>query len=189
MKARALVPAVLALPLLGGGAPAAPPSVETRWVHVRVEQPDQRSRVHLNLPLPAVEAALKVAPDSFALAGGTPLGRDMDLDRFRRVWKELAAVRDAELVAVEEDEARERISKRGGRLVIHLRNDREARIVDVDLPGPVVDALLSGGDQELNIRAAVAHLRTLSGEVVRVKNRDATVRLWVDESVDGLGGG
>jgi len=176
---------VLAAPLLGGGAPAPSPGTGTSWLHVRIDEPEKRSRVHLNLPLPAVEAALKAAPDSIAVDGGTPLARDMNVERLRRQWKELATTRDAELVEVLAEEERQHVRKEDGRLVIHLEDDRKAKIVHLDLSGPVVDALLSGGDQELNIRAAVAHLRTLRGEVVNLRDHDATVRVWIDESVGG----
>jgi hypothetical protein len=188
MNARALVIAALAVPLLGGGAPAASSSAGTAWLHVRIEDPVKQSHIRVNLPMPAVEAALKAAPDSIVLDGGTPLGHDMNLDRLRRLWKDLETAGDAEIVAVEGSDAREHIRKRSGRLLIHLQDDREPKVVDLDLPGPVVDALFSGGGDELNIRAAVPHLRTVRGEVLRVRDHDSTVRIWIDESVDVLEG-
>lgn len=184
MKTRALALVALAVLLLGARTPAASPSAETRWLHVHVEAPGKRSRIRVNLPLSAVEAGLKAAPDSIALDGGIPLGRNMDLDRFRQVWKDVETAGDAEIVAVEEGDTRENISKKGGRLLIHLQDDRESKTIDVDLPGRVVDALFSGDSEELNIRAAAEHLRTMRGEVVRVHDRNSTVRIWIDESAD-----
>jgi hypothetical protein len=182
MNARVLAVVALAVPLPSCGAPAVSSNAETPWLHVRIEEPMKRSRVHLNLPMPAVEAALKAAPDSIAVDGGTPLGGDMNLDRFRRLWKGLETAGDAEIVKVEKGDARQNVSKKGGRLLVHLRDYRESKTVDVDVPGAVVDALFSGAGQELNIRAAVAHLRALRGDLVCVYDRDSTVRIWVDES-------
>ena len=34
------------------------------WLHIRVEETAHPSKVHVNLPMPVVEAALKAAPDT-----------------------------------------------------------------------------------------------------------------------------
>lgn len=184
MTARALVFAALAVPLLGGGAPSASPSAETAWVHVRLDEPAKQSRLCLNLPLPAVEAALKAAPDSIAVEGGTPITREMDLDRLRRRWKELETTGNAEIVSFEEGEARESVSKMWGRLLIHLQDDRESRKIDLAVPEAVVDALFSGAGQELNIRAAVPYLRTMRGDLLRVHDRGLALHVWIDGGAD-----
>lgn len=181
MNARVPALAALAVALVSGGSRAQSSNAVTPWLHVRIDEPLKRSRVHLNLPMPAVEAALKAAPDPIPVDGGIPLGGDMNLDRFRRQWKDLETADDAEIVAVEQGDARQSISKKGGRLVIHLQDDREPKTIDVDIPGAVVDALFSGAGQDLNVRAAVARLRTARGDVVRVHGRDSTVRIWIDE--------
>jgi hypothetical protein len=53
--------------------------------------------------------------------------------------------------------------------------------VEVKIPLSVVDALLSGGKNELDL---VAGLRMLSSqgdtELVSVKDEESTVRVWVD---------
>jgi hypothetical protein len=57
--------------------------------------------------------------------------------------------------------------------------DNEVR---VEIPVPVVDALLSGDGDTLNIRAAVDELSMLRGELVRVIESDNNIRVWIDES-------
>jgi len=53
--------------------------------------------------------------------------------------------------------------------------------VDVKLPLPVVDALLSGPDDELNFPAAVKALKERGdGELVAVTDRSTVVRIWID---------
>ena len=47
---------------------------------------------------------------------------------------------------------------------------------------PVVDALLSGEGDALNIRAAIDQLSTLRGEMVRVIESDNNIRVWIDEN-------
>jgi hypothetical protein len=190
MNARVLALVALAVPLLGGTAPAAS-SNATAWVHVRVEEPKQRSRVHVNLPLPAVEAALKAAPDVIASEGRIHLGghgRHLDIDDFRQMWSELRNAGDAEIVSVEDGDDRMNVSRKGDLVLVRVQEDGGRETVHVDVPVALVDALFSGPATELNVRAAVAELRKLRGDVVRVNDRDSTVRIWIDESAGSDGG-
>jgi hypothetical protein len=190
MNTCALTLVAFAVPLLAGGAPAASPSGGTAWLHVRVEEPKQRSRVHVNLPLPAVEAALKAAPDAIASEGRIHLGghgRHLDVDDFRQVWKELKGVGDTEIVSVEDGDERVNISKKGDLLLIRVQQDGDRETVHVDVPAALVDALFSGPGEELNVRAAIAELRKMRGDVVRVNDRTSTVRIWIDESAGAQG--
>ena len=190
MNTCAVAVLVLAAPLAAASVPAASPSGGTAWLHVRVEELKQRSRVHVNLPLPAVEAALKAAPDLIASEGRIHLGghgRHLDVDDFRQVWKELKTVGDAEIVSVEDGDDRVNVSKKGDLLLIRVQEGGDRETVHVDVPSALVDALFSGPGDELNVRAAIAELRKLRGDVVRVNDRSSTVRIWIDESAGAQG--
>ncbi len=190
MNTCALTLVALAVPLLAGSVPAASPSSGTAWLHVRVEEPKQRSRVHVNLPLPAVEAALKAVPDAIASQGRIHLGRHghhLDIDDFRQLWKELRTAGDAEIVSVEEGDNRGNISKNCDLLLIRVQEGGDRETVHVDVPAALVDALFSGPGSDLNVPAAIAELRTLRGDVVRVDDRSSTVRIWIDESAGAPG--
>lgn len=188
MSARVLALAALAASALSGTAPAAPPSDGAAWLHVRVEEPrpgSRPSRVHVNLPMTAVEAALQAVPETIASDGRFHLGcrgRGMKVEEFRRLWNELKRTGDAELVSVDDDDEHVTVSKRGDLLMVRVQKDGDRETVHVDVPAAVVDALFSGPGQELNVRAAVAELRTRRGDVVRVNDRDSTVRIWIDDS-------
>jgi hypothetical protein len=188
MNARVLALVAVAASALAGTAPAASPSAGAAWLHVRVEEPRQGSRgsrVHVNLPMTAVEAALQVVPETIASDGRFHLGchgHGMKVEEFRRLWNELKGVGDTELVSVDEDDEHVSVSRKGDLLQIRVREDGERETVFVDVPASVVDALFSGPGQELNVRAAVAELRTRRGDVVRVNDRNSTVRIWIDES-------
>jgi len=189
MNARVLALAAVAASALAGTAPAASPSDGTAaWLHVRVEEPRQGSRgsrVHVNLPMTAVEAALQVVPETIASDGRFHLGchgHGMKVEEFRRLWNELKGAGDTELVSVDDEAEHVSVSRKGDLLQIRVREDGERETVFVDVPASVVDALFSGSGQELNVRAAVAELRTRRGDVVRVNDRNSTVRIWIDES-------
>lgn len=192
MNARVLTLVALAAPLLAGTPPTnAASNGEVAWLHVRVEEPKQRSRVHVNLPLPVVEAALKAAPEAIASEGRIHLGRHgshLDIDDFRQVWNELKAVGDTEIVSVEDGDDKVNVSKKGDLVQVRVQEDNGRESVHVDVPVALVDALFSGPGDELNLRAGIAELRKLRGDVVRVNDRNSTVRIWIDDSAGSQGG-
>jgi hypothetical protein len=53
--------------------------------------------------------------------------------------------------------------------------------VRVEVPVSLVDALLSGEGDDVNIQAAVAELQKRRGDIVRVHDDDANVHIWIDE--------
>ena len=53
--------------------------------------------------------------------------------------------------------------------------------VDIQIPFTVVEALLSGGEDELDILAAIRALRDHGDvELIRVTDGTETVRVWID---------
>jgi hypothetical protein len=193
MNACALALTAVAASVLAGTAPAASPSDGAAWLHVRVEEPRQGSkgsRVNVNLPMTAVEAALEAVPETIASDGRFHLGRHgngMKVEEFRRLWTELKGTGDAELVSVDDDDEHVSVSRKGDLLQIRVQEHGERETVYVDVPTAVVDALFSGPGQELNLRAALAELRTRRGDVVRVNDRSSTVRIWIDDSAGAQG--
>jgi hypothetical protein len=162
----------------------------TAWLHVRVEEPQKKSRVHVNLPMGLVEAALKAAPATLEEHGRVHLGhghnghKDLQVSDLRRMWTELRATGDAKLVTVEGEDETVDISRKGDLVTIQVndagkRKGREE--VQVQLPVAVVDAFLSGEGESLNLAAGIAALRQRRGDIVRVTSDDETVRIWIDE--------
>ncbi len=54
--------------------------------------------------------------------------------------------------------------------------------VHVRVPVSVVDALLSGAGETLDVRAAIQELSSLRGEMVQVVHPEGRIRVWIDES-------
>jgi hypothetical protein len=91
--------------------------------------------------------------------------------------------KDGEFVTVQSKDADVRVAKQGGYFLVHVvdkNRDKKGR-VEVKIPIKVVDALFSGGKDELDL---VAGLRALSAqgdtELVSVKDEENTVRVWLD---------
>ncbi len=62
------------------------------------------------------------------------------------------------------------------------RHHRAIGEVQIRVPVRVVDALLSGAGETLDVRAAIQELASLRGEMVQVVQPDARIRVWIDES-------
>jgi hypothetical protein len=165
----------------------------TAWLHVRVEEARDSSKVSVNLPLSVVEAVLKASPDIIEKHGKIHLGRDhgLKLADLRRVWKELAAVGDAELVSVESDDENVKVQRKGDVVLVLVdkkpwadkdgKKRKGGEQVRVEVPVSLVDAFLSGEGDYGNVEAAVLELRKRRGDIVKVQDDDSHVRVWIDE--------
>lgn len=175
---------VLTIVALGGPLGATGWAETVPWLHIRVEEPRREAKVSVNLPLSVVEAALKAAPERIVSDGKIHLGghrHDLSLSDLRRLWTELRATGDAELVSVEDKNETVRIARAGSLVQIRVAKAGGQEEVHVDLPVTLVDALLSGEGENVDLKAALAEVRKLRGDVVRVKDDDSQVRIWIDE--------
>ena len=104
----------------------------------------------------------------------------------------MSAVRDAkdgEFVTVQNKEEDVRVAKQGNYFLVHvIEKDRDSKDkdakrskVEVKVPMKVVDALFSGKKDEVDLVAGL-HALALQGdtELVSVKDREQTVRVWLD---------
>lgn len=164
------------------------------WLHVRVEEVRDASKVSVNLPLSVVEAVLKASPEMIEKHGRIHIGKHhgIDMADLRRIWKELAAVGDAELVSVESDDENVKVQRKGDVVQVFVDKkpwtDKETgkkrkggEQVRVEIPVSLVDAFLSGDGEYGNIEAAIGELRKRRGDIVRVQDDDSHVRVWIDE--------
>jgi len=165
----------------------------TAWLHVRVEEAKQASKVSVNLPMAVVEAVLKASPEMIEKHGKIHLGEEhgIQMADLRKAWKALAAVGDAELVTVESDDENIKVMRKGDLVQVFV--DKKARTgkdgkalqggeeVRVEVPVSLVDAFLSGDTEEGNFTAAIAELQKRRGNIVSVHDDDSNVRVWIDE--------
>jgi hypothetical protein len=173
-----------------------------QWIHVRVESKDDGETVRVNVP---VDMAVKILPaiKHEPLRDGKVHINSAELNQvdLHAVLEAVRSSRDAELVTVQEDGNDVRIAKNGGYLYVHVTdNNQQHRVaknaqrkeapkappakeskVEIKIPTKVVDALLSGGKDELDVVAAL-HALSANGdtELVTVKDEENTVRIWID---------
>jgi hypothetical protein len=173
-------------------AGAAAAQTGTAWLHVRVEEAKESSKVSVNLPMTVVEAVLKASPEIIEKHGKIHLGEEHGLKMadVRKAWKALSQAGDAEFVTVESDDENVRVMRKGD--VVQVLVDGKAKAgkdgkpakgeeVRVEVPVSLVDAFLSGESEEGNIEAAIAELQKRRGDIVRVKDDESNVHVWIDE--------
>jgi hypothetical protein len=75
-----------------------------------------------------------------------------------------------------------RVAKAGGYLLVKVQEGKgKSEKVDIKIPFSVVEALLSGEQDELDVLAAVRALSAHGDtELVTVTDKSETVRIWVD---------
>jgi hypothetical protein len=176
--------ALVGLALSAGSARAA-----DLWLHVHVdEKGTDGARVRVNLPITLVEKAVAMIPEDQMRNGKLVLeDNEISVAELRELWRELAKTPDATLVEVF-DEEHVKVSKRGGYLLVEtVEPGDNGQRVDVRVPAEVVEALLSSGDDQLDVAAAVRALAARgAGELVMVHDAESQVRIWVDANAESL---
>lgn len=185
-------------------AASASPSVEasaggSAWLHIRVDETNggkagKGSKVRVNVPLAVVEAALAAAPQKFVEKGRIKLDlgendHDLSLQEMRRIWKELKNAGDTELVSVEEEDEHVTVGRKGDVVQVRVTNTKDDQEqVHVDVPVNLVDAMLAGDSESVDVQAVIRELRSRRGDIVRVTDKNSAVRIWIDEAAAGGAG-
>ena len=183
-----IVPGLLILALAVALAPrlaaqTAPAAKADRWLHVKVEDSKSGEKVRVNVPLRVAEAILPALNLDVIKNGRIRMEEihthGVDL---RAVLEAVRTLDDGEFVTVESQEETVRVSKEGRFLLANIQERGEqGEQVAVKVPLALIDALLSGEKDELNITAAIRALNELGDEVyVAVTSADETIRIWVD---------
>ncbi len=177
--------AITALVLGIGTAGAFAAQNEPLWIHIHV-QDGKDGKVSINLPVSVVEK-MASGIDVDGGKGDSKLrfnDEDITVAELRDVWNELRRQPDATFITVDETDSKVRVAKKGGYLIVRAQEDRDGQEEDVEMkiPATVVDALLSGRGDRLDVAAAMRALaRHGEGELVTITGTGETVRIWVDE--------
>jgi hypothetical protein len=167
-----------------------------RWVHVRViENGKDGEKVRINIPLSLAEKVLPTI-NVDKLHDGRIRVEDRDLKGvdLRALLDAVREAPDNEYVTVDSPHENVRVAKSGGFMLIKVREAehkvekagksaeiKPASTVDIKVPFTVVNALLSGEKDELNLVAAVQALNQSGDiELVTVNDEHSNVRIWVD---------
>ncbi len=181
------------------------------WLHVKVDNSEgDKEHVRVNVPLSLAEKVLPAIQVNKIHQGKLQLNHENVSVDPRALVDAVRHTADGVFVTVDSDQQKVRVAKEGGYLVVQVRPgpnagkdadrakekekesdsrsrkhhqmDKSTENVDVRLPLDVVEALLSGGRDELDLGAA---LKVLSSHkdlaLVTVNDKSQTVRIWIDD--------
>lgn len=151
------------------------------WFHVRVDAADG-AKVTVNLPLTMIEKAVAMVPEEHLDHQGLHFDDyEMTPAEMRELWQELKNSPDMTFVEAQKQGEDVKIWKESGYLYVTALEGEDNEKVDVRVPFAVVDALLSGDQDELDIEAAMqALVAEGEGELVTVTSDSDNVRIWID---------
>ncbi len=181
---------VLAGVAVSNFSPVAAQSQSDRWLHVRVVETDEKGQpdetVKVNVPLALAEAILPAIKVKH-LQGGKLRLSDLKIEQvdLRAILEAVKNTKDGEFVTIEKKRESVCVSKQGGYLLVKV-NEGPEKQVDVKLPMAVVEAALSGAKDEVDLVAAIRALGAHGDhDLVNVKEKRQTVRVWVDSKNNG----
>jgi hypothetical protein len=152
------------------------------WFHVEVkENKAEPEYVKVNLPMSMVDVALKVIKDKKFNKGHFKLPTDeVSIADMRKIWSELRKAGNAEFVTVEKKDETVRVAKDGNYVLVKITENKKQK-VDLKVPVSVVDALLAGSGDELDIKGALlAMQKQNAGEILTINDNQTQVRVWID---------
>lgn len=171
----------LALPALALAGDKANTS-DGPWIHIEVRERDgDGASVNVNLPISLADVALKMVQEKSGKHSRIRVeDEDFTVQDMREMWAEVRRAGDAEFVTVKDGDETVSVSRKGESVFVNVDGD-DGEKVRIELPVAVVDALLSGEGDELDVASAVGKMKDMKkGEIVRVEDGEDTVRIWID---------
>ena len=155
----------------------------TFWLHVRVQEPGKDESVKVNVPVSLIETVLPLIEKDQLRTGQIEIeDQHFTVPQLREIWQEIQAQGDYELASIDSDDSRVRIALEGNELLVRSTEGSETQVL-VRVPKQVIDALLSGEGDQLNITAALGVLKTMGPQdLVNIQDEGTVVRVWIDES-------
>lgn len=162
-------------------------STDDTWLHVRVESHEGKGgNVRVNMPISLAEAIIPSIHNDKLDNGRIRIGNlNVNGVDVRAILAAVSNAKDGEFVTVQSEDSDVKVSKKDGILIVHVldhdKNKTSPTQVEVRVPMPVVQALLSSNGNELDVLAAVKALAHQSAsELVSVEDGNEHVRIWVD---------
>jgi hypothetical protein len=182
---RKVLVSALALVSFGAMAMATAGAEEpTRWIHLRVvsTEPDGEM-VRVNVPVELAEQVLPAIHAHELREGKVAIHGDIEGVDLKQLYEAIRNAPDNEFVSVQNKKGEDiHIAKDKGYLTIKVRQTKNSdENVDIKVPLPVVAALLSAGNDQLDILAGLKALKSYGDtELVTVKDKNQTVHIWLD---------
>ena len=155
------------------------------WLHVQVvEEGEEGARVNVNLPLSLLEIAAEIAlPHNFLSEHATHFEHtEISVQDLKRLWRQLGDSGDAEYVTIEDKGESVHIFLHDETVSVHVDSLRGEEKVRIEVPFRLIDTLLQGEEDELNLTGAIRELGRLTvGDIISIQDGASRIRVWVDD--------
>jgi hypothetical protein len=153
------------------------------WLHIHIDETkNDAEKVRINIPISLIEVMVPLIEEEAIKDGQININdREISTKELKKLWAAVKEEGDAEFVTVEKRGENVRIFTQGNFLNVQSTKDTEGK-VNIKIPLAIVDAMLSGPDNQLNLAAAVKALKD-SGvrELITVESDDSKVLVWIDD--------
>jgi hypothetical protein len=159
----------------------------TEWLHVHVHNADEEETVKINMPISIMESLLPMVQEKAIREGKLHFDdHHMSKSELKKLWSSIKKEGDTDYLTIEKPGEKVVVSMQGKFFVVQT-DEGSRKNVNIRIPGAVMDALLAGPGEELDLIAAVKALRE-SGikDIITVTGDDATVRVWIDNNKQAL---
>lgn len=155
------------------------------WLHVEVhESGGENANIKVNLPVSLIESMLPMIEGASEVENGRIVIDDSEVsvDDLRRVLASFVDSPNTTFAEVETDTERIVFFKDGAYLRVETDAAADGTEIHARFPITVLEALVSGTGNELDVASALRALADHgAGELVTVRDQDATVRVWIDD--------
>jgi hypothetical protein len=158
-----------------------------RYLHVNVQNPAEGQSVNVNVPLSLAENILPAINNGQLHNGKISIDKaNMNGVDLQAILEAVRTAPDNQFVTVKDKNANVRVSKSGGKIVVHVTDTKDKeQNVDVMVPLTIVNALFATAkNNELDVSAALRALRD-AGDVVLVTVQNSGARRsasgWIRE--------
>ena len=152
------------------------------WLHVRVQTPEKDEAVKVNVPLNLLQTVLPAIHDEDIEQGRLKFdSEEITVPEMRAIWETIKSQGSYELASIVSGADRVRIALEGDELFVRSLEGSETEVL-VSVPVSVVDAVLSGEGDKLDLQAGIEALQQVGArDLVTVNDGNSTVRVWIDE--------
>jgi len=156
---------------------------DRQWVHVRVAS-EGEEKFNLNVPLSLIDTVLPMIEDkefgSRRSHGVRWENHEWTLEELRELWNAVKQERGYDLATFGNRDSEVRLFLDEKYLRVESEDSSRDR-VSARIPISVVDALLSGSGERLDLSAAIDALKQLgSDELISVEAERGSVQVWID---------
>lgn len=157
---------------------------DTHWVHIAIDgTSDGGERVRVNLPLKLI-TSLEPILDRHLGEGNSTLeidGKKFTLAELREILVAIEAADDGEFISIKDQGDDVRIFKKKDILEVRVV-EKKGENVSLQVPVPVLKALVSGTGDDLNLGAGLRALAEFPTQArLTVNDGDEKIRIWVDQ--------